>query len=243
MAGVAAACTTSSTTTILPPFTGIEIPVNNLIAGIGCGVTDGASTDPMVYRYAVKVSYALDGASVTTLPTFSNIYDCFANGVFKNIPNGPPPNDILDFNVDVAAYDFATYEAVQPPLPSILSSVPGADAACPPSISVTDDQMNAAKWKARCTVTELAGVPVLAVCPPLVLVDGGMLAEDGETEAGPDATVPAEAEAPDTGTGPNGEASADAGADAAADANADAPAEPPDAGDTGDAAPDGPADG
>jgi hypothetical protein len=220
---IAAACTTSTTTPIFTPITGIEIRAQSLVSGIGCGMADD-----QVYRYAAVVSFSPEAGASTI--SFTNIFDCFTDGVFENLP---ADNGSLNFNVAIYAYNFKDYGPAGPAspmgagLPPDLACPPGNDAAdcAPRTTPLTDEQKKDATWTALCVATQQSGVPVLAVCPPLQLTD------DGGTSTAP-ADASGEASADGAADGEAGTGGPDGATDAATDA----------ADRTGDAATDAPAD-
>lgn len=208
-----AACATTTTTAAYTPITGILIRSSALVAGFGCG------TGPhQVYRYVAIVDYArADGGAQrdaqaepqTGGPPWTNVFDCFADGVFENLPSSSTGSQAFD--VSIFAYDQASYD--KSGLPSELGCLPGltAAAACPSTPEVIAAAVTAqAPWTTTCTATQQQGIPVLAVCSPLSdaktsaeagapdggPVEGGALeggpseagAVDGSTETGPGAT-------------------------------------------------------
>jgi hypothetical protein len=224
------ACTTSTTTTVFPPITGIEIRSSSLVSGIGCG-----TGDDQVYRYAAVVTFApIEGGTPSTT-AFTNIFDCFTDGVFENLP---ADNGNLNFDVSIYAYNFKDYGPASPlapmgaGLPPDLGCPPGNDAAgCVSGTTpLTDEQKKDATWTSVCKATQQSGVPVLAVCPPLVATDDGGAAvtpvdASGEASYGGEAGE-AGPRAPDGSAEASADDAADAGADAlanTADARADAP--------------------
>jgi hypothetical protein len=220
-AGTAAvvACTTTTTTTTFTPITGIEIQSAALVAGFGCGTGPG-----QVFRYAAAVSFAGGndaGALVqqSGVP-LTNIFDCFADGVFENLPSSDAGS--LTFNVAIFAYNEDDY-VTKAGLPANLGCIPtpdgGAMGCVPGTQPLTPTQEGFATWTTVCTATQQAGTPVIAVCGPLVSTRGAGL--DASTDAATDGPA---------------EATADAATDAAADAAANAT-------DAAIQAPDGAADG
>jgi hypothetical protein len=206
------ACATSSTTLpVFPPITGIVIRSSSLVAGIGCG-----TGDDQVYRYAAVVTFAPTEGGTPSTTSFTNIFDCFTDGVFENLP---ADNGNLNFDVSIYAYNFKDYgpaTAAAPMgagLPPDLACPPGNDATgCVPATTpLTDDQKKDATWTTLCTATQQAGVPVLAVCPLLVATG------DGDA-----ATTPVDASSEASDGGEAGPRAPDAGADGAADAGMDA---------------------
>jgi hypothetical protein len=224
-AGTAAAvaCTTTTTTTTFTPITGIEIRSAALVAGFGCG-----TGSQQVFRYAAAVSFA-GGTEAGALVEQSgvpltNIFDCFADGVFENLPSSDAGS--LTFNVTVFAYNEAAY--VGAGLPDDLGCPPTPDGGAlqcnPASRPLTAAQEAAATWTTLCTATQQSGTPVIAVCGPLL-----------STSAAPDASTDATADGPAV-LPPPADATTDAPVDAAS-STPESDAAIPDAssGDAGDA--------
>ncbi len=218
-AACAAACNASSTTTTFTPITGIEIRSGELVGPLGCGTGDE------VFRYAAVVTYAPDAGVVSDAgaPTWTNIFDCFADGVFENLPGSPTGS--VTFDIAIYAWTQSAYDAVG--LPASLGCPEGTSPSiCTPSTTgLTATQTAGAVWMAQCTATQQSGAPVFAVCPPLEPT-GVLPAEAGPADAaaGPDATVAPDAApdgtAPDAAlpeAGPDAEAAPDAGPDAPPD--------------------------
>ena len=197
-----AACATTATTTGYTPITGILIRSSTLVEGFGCGMGPG-----QVYRYVAIVDYARAGAGAdggpdagadggapkTALaqpsnPPWTNIFDCFTDGVFENLPSSSTGGQA--FSVSIFAYDKASYGAAL--LPSDLGCAPGMTAAIckstPPTIPTT--QIALAPWTTTCSASQQQGIPVLAVCAPLsdskkTSAEAG--AADGAQPDGPEA--------------------------------------------------------
>jgi hypothetical protein len=233
---VVAACTTSTTTPIFAPITGIEIRAQSLVAGIGCG-----TGDDQVYRYAAVVSFSPEAGASTV--SFTNIFDCFTDGVFENLP---ADNGSLNFDVAIFAYNFKDYGPADAGimgagLPPDLACPPGNDAAgcVPRTTPLTDAQKKDATWTALCVATQQSGVPVLAVCPPLQATDEGGISTptDASGEASTDGSADGEAGPSE----PDGATDAGDGSDRAP---GDAATDAPDAGSsTADGGPDAANDG
>jgi hypothetical protein len=210
-ASTVAACTSSTTTTTFPPITGIEIQSAALVAGFGCG------TGPnQVYRYVAALSFASgpDGGAGGP-PAFqsgvplTNIVECFADGVFENLPTSDAGS--LTFSISVFAYSQSAYIAAGLPSDLGCPPVPDGGFCIPASTPVTSGQEDKASWTTLCSATEQLGTPVLAMCGPLTSTVGPETdaaaddaARDGALDAGPDATTTpgdgsSEAELPDAG--------------------------------------------
>jgi hypothetical protein len=234
------ACTSATTTLPYTPITGIIVRSQSLVAGFGCG-----TNDDQVYRYAAVLTYApLDaGADATTSDggtgplVLTNVFDCFTDGVFENLP---VLNGYEDFKLAIYAYSRSAY--VGAGLPPNLGCAPmqQADAApCAASTRpLTATQLRAATWTSTCDATQQAGTPVLAVCTPLEL--SGSASADASVETGADAS-------PDAALDGAGAADAPAESSVGGDADTDADAGPldgavPDAGAGPDAADSSPGD-
>jgi hypothetical protein len=228
-ASAVAACTSSTTTTTFTPITGIEIDSASLVAGFGCGTGEN-----QVYRYVAALNFAsgLDGgapgaAVVQSNVPLTNIFECFSDGVFENLP--PSDAGSLTFKVSIFAYSQSAYIAAG--LPANLGCPPMQDGGfCSPSSTpITSGQEDKASWRTLCTATQQAGTPVIAVCPPLSTTEApgadasSDAARDGEVDAGPDvaAAVPdassEDAESPDAAPPAPDGAPVDGALDGAAD--------------------------
>jgi hypothetical protein len=229
-----AACTTTTTTTTFTPITGIEIRSAALVAGFGCGLGAG-----QVFRYAAALSFA-GGSDAGALVQqngvpLTNIFDCFADGVFENLPSSDAGS--LTFNVAIFAYNEDAYFTAG--LPANLGCAPtpdgGAQNCDPGTRPLTAAQEGFATWTTVCTATQQAGTPVIAVCGPL---------QSTAPTTGPDAATDAASDGMASGPA---DAAADATQDAAAatDGAPDGALASPDAGDssTDASAADGSSDG
>jgi hypothetical protein len=162
---MAGACTSTTTTLPYTPITGIVILSRTLVAGYGCGTADAGPDE--IYRYAAVLRYAQPdgGTDASTMPPLlTNVFDCFADGVFENLPTVEGST----FDLKIYAYDKASYDAAA--LPASLGCTPGqsSDASCTPaSLALTPSQEAAADWTTTCYATQQSGAPVLATCAPL----------------------------------------------------------------------------
>jgi hypothetical protein len=192
------ACATQSTATAYTPITGITIESSALVNGYGCG-----TGSDQVFRYAAVVSYApiADAApdAQASGATWTNIFDCFTDGVFENLPVSS--SGYQTFVVSIFAYNEKSYAAAG--LPSDLGCVPGMPtdgAICvdgSQSVNARDKEL--ASWTATCIATQQQGVPVLAICPPLgTTADASAQDASAPTDAG--AAGP-DADASDAGLG------------------------------------------
>jgi hypothetical protein len=188
LVAVFGACTSTTTTLPYTPITGIVILSGSLVAGYGCGTADAGPDQ--IYRYAAVLTYAPpDGgtdAAASQAFTLTNIFDCFADGVFENLPTVEGST----FDLKIYAYKKATYDAAA--LPPTLGCTPGqsSDASCTPSSqALTSSQEAAADWTTTCYATQQSGAPVLATCGPLEAVgaEGAVDASSGTSADAADA--------------------------------------------------------
>jgi hypothetical protein len=76
----AAGCNSASNPESYTPITGIEIEPSSLLQGLQCG------TGPNdLYQYVAVVWDDVNGGP-SAQPLASNVFDCFATGVFENLP-------------------------------------------------------------------------------------------------------------------------------------------------------------
>ncbi len=180
------ACPTTTVATGYTPITGIVIRSSALVAGYGCG-----TADDQVYRYAAVVSYAsADGGAdggvcsagtASGNPYWVDVFDCFTDGVFENLPQSD--TGVQSFDVKVYAFTKSGYDGSG--LPASLQCVDGG--ACPvqslcPVLAAAPE----ARWTTTCTATQQQGIPVLAVCGPL---GSGSTAGGGEVDGSDAADV------------------------------------------------------
>ncbi len=166
-----AGCPSTATTATYTPITGIVVSASSLVAGVGCG-----TAPDQVYKYAAVLYYASDaGVPNDPNPVASGVFDCFADGVFSNLPSSDAGD--LDFAVDVYAWSQASF-------PSDLQCPSSPQSPCPGDVggNVTNDEATAT-WKTTCTGYQQSGTPVLAVCGPLQLVAGSADAGGGAPDA------------------------------------------------------------
>jgi len=175
---VGVACTTDTDSGAITPITGIAIRADSLVQGFGCG-----TAPTQIYKYAAVVTYAVDAGPVCTeagaASTFTGLFDCFADGVFPNLPACATGSQ--SFQLDVYAYNQADYAAADAN-GQLESEVTGDPATFAQLVAST------ATWTTTCEATQQANVEVLAVCAPLTanpsFVPQG---DDGGAEGGDDA--------------------------------------------------------
>jgi hypothetical protein len=162
-----AGCATNGPATAYTPITGIQISAADIVAGHGCGGRIG-----QIYKYAAVVAYPTDGGAAST-PLTSGVFDCFADGIFSNLP-------VLDggyqlFDVSIYAYDQASFPAALD-CPSSTVHCPGDDAGAVAPWEA------AANWTASCTASEYQGVTTIASCEALSPSQGGSMQRDAAPE-------------------------------------------------------------
>jgi len=147
------ACDSTSNVQSYTPITGIEIQPSSLLQGLECG------TGPDdVYQYVAVVWDEVDGGP-SAPPIASNVFDCFATGLFENLPTADGGSQQFFLRI------FGYSQASLPP-----------DLTCPDGFSVSggvcpaqDASLAAASkapWVTTCNATQQQGIPVLAVCQP-----------------------------------------------------------------------------
>ena len=195
-----AACGTTAATTTIPPITGIIISSQSLVAGIGCGT--GAN---QVYKYAAIVEFPPDAGVVSgtsQVVAVQNVFSCFSDGQFANLPASSLINVSLPFQIVIFAYNESAYLSQQ-------ATIDG-DVASPQSTQTTQlTSINAANslliptptWKTTCTAPVTLNVQSVAVCGPLVPYsvagDAGVPDGGAADASAPDDSGAADASAPD----------------------------------------------
>jgi hypothetical protein len=118
----------------------------------------------------------------------TNIFDCFADGVFENLPSSDAGSQT--FVVTIFAYTKDSYDDAG--LPANLGCPPALDGGqcTPASEPLTSAQESMAPWTTVCTATQQQGTPVVAVCAPLESPATG-IETDGSAPAAPDGGVDA----------------------------------------------------
>jgi hypothetical protein len=152
---LALGCGSSAATTVLVPITGITVRAESLTANLGCGTANA-----QIFKYAVVVL----GKNPNGLGAFdtyiaSNVYDCFSDGQFVNLPAS---GGVTDYALQIYAYSAPSYQAAGGDA-AVRAAVlnPGALPATNPTYSTT------------CTATEIGDVQALAVCKPLAVGAAG----------------------------------------------------------------------
>ena len=167
LACVLVGCPTTATTTTYTPITGILIQASTVTAGRGCG-----TGDDQVYRYAVTLAYS----SSPNAPFLSNVFECFADGLFSNLPASDSGSD--SFIVTIYAFNQASF----PPVINPCEPQNSCPAEAPSQVI---EEASEANWTTICSAEQIAGVSSLAVCPALEPPDaGGDATTTPQAEAG-----------------------------------------------------------
>jgi len=194
-----AGCQQSAPTTAYTPITGIAIPSAELVVGHGCGTrgqeqvykyaaivtyydagpnqeSGAAADDSGVDQDAAAASEDAgdnqDSALMMPSAVTSGIFDCFADGVFSNLPQSDAGN--LSFTIQIYAYNACSF-------PSGLACPQNTATHCPAEDpnSVASQPSN---WTATCMATQVTGVTAIADCSPLEPGDAASPCADASTE-------------------------------------------------------------
>jgi hypothetical protein len=156
----AAGCNSTSNPESYTPITGIEIEPSSLLQGLQCG------TGPNdLYQYVAVVWDDVDGGPAAQ-PLASNVFDCFATGLFENLPtaDGGPQEYFLRI--------FGYSQALLPANLMCPGGLALGGGVCPAEDgSVAAAVAGKAQWMTTCSATQQPGVPVIAVCQPLEPVE------------------------------------------------------------------------
>ncbi len=194
LVAIVVACSGSSSTSGIPPITGIVVRAETLTTGRGCG-----PGPTQLFKYAAVVySFNTDTKKFDQVVT-GGLYDCFADGTFVELKPVDPAGGFT-FELEVFGFTQAAYAAQKPVIDAAGSDAVKLRAASP-------------TWTTTCTATQQQDVQSLAVCAPLVEVNPPEAQIVLATGAFPRA---------DGGTATCGRTSGDAGVDAGADADTDA---------------------
>jgi hypothetical protein len=149
------ACGSSAATATLLPITGITVRAENLTVGLGCG-----HANSQIFRYALVV-FGRNPSATNTFDVYiaSNIYDCFSDGMFVDLPAS---GGNTDYMLQVYAYNEANYLAAGDA--KIRAAV-----ANPTTLPATNPT-----YTTTCTATEIGDVQALAVCQPLQIGPSGV---------------------------------------------------------------------
>ena len=149
-----AACGSGGGSDVLPPITGVIVRAESLTTGRGCG--RGAE---QVFKYAAVL---LGQGAAGTYDRFiaGNVYDCFADGLFVDLPAS---GGAFDYRVHIYAYNEAAYRAA------------GGDKTVPPKAqTVTELRTTNPTLTTICSAVQIDLVQTLAVCKPLLLGTSGV---------------------------------------------------------------------
>ncbi|AKV01420.1 hypothetical protein AKJ09_08083 [Labilithrix luteola] len=203
--------TSSGTNTVV--VTGVVIRAETLTANRGCG------TNPsQVFKYAAVV-FGQGANGELDQPIVSNVYDCFTDVTFVNLPT---PNGNANYRLEVFLYNADAANAF-----TGLGTVSASTNAAAQT-ALTSLQGSNPTWTTNCTATQISQVQTLAVCQPVI---GGSAGLDGGTPPIALVTLDTNSFATDSGVAtcvPATDAGADAGdaeTDAEVDASADAEAD------------------
>jgi hypothetical protein len=153
--GLALGCGGSATTTTLVPITGITVRAESLTADLGCGTGNA-----QIFKYAaVVLGKNPNGLGAFDTYIASNVYDCFSDGQFVNLPAS---GGVTDYALQIYAYSASSYQAAGDAAVRAAALNPGALPATNPTYSTT------------CTATEIGDVQSLAVCRPLSVGAGAV---------------------------------------------------------------------
>src|SRR5258708_36955025 len=101
------------------------MPASDIAAGHGCG------TGPdQVYKYGAIVDHAADGGRSDDSFSASNVFDCYADGIFSNLP--PADDGGQSFIVAVYAFSRRSFSEFMDgglSCPPRVASCPGAQPA------------------------------------------------------------------------------------------------------------------
>lgn len=209
LGAVVLACSSTSTTG-LPPVTGIIVRADTLIAGKGCG-----RGPTQVLKYAVLVNAAPDRSQ----PVTANLFDCFTDGIFISVPGGDRV-----FYLDVFAYNEPAFAAKGADIQRLVE----LDKTSPTwTTTCTATQQQNVQTLANCEplTPGLGGLTTstqIALETARFTLPDGRVALCADADAGvPDASIDAESQ--DAGDlDASAEAAVDGGEDATVDAAVDA---------------------
>lgn len=150
---ISAACGSAGASDTLPPITGVIVRAESLTTGRGCG-----RGPEQVFKYAAVL---LGKSSATTFDRFiaGNVYDCFADGLFVDLPAS---GGSFDYKVQIYAYNEAAFTSA------------GAASLAAKAQTVTDLKTTNPTFTTTCNAVQIDLVQTLAVCKPLSLGTGGI---------------------------------------------------------------------
>ncbi len=154
-----------STTLPYTPYSGVEIPSSDVVAGVGCGAAPG-----QVFGYAAVLGDPSDASSpsLTPLPdgappVYASVFSCFTDGAFSGVSTSPGGGATVE--LWIYAYDEAKFEAAQATVADFNCGNP----TCPLSVDAGIPWVLHAPstYVTTCTATLESGDHVLPVCNPL----------------------------------------------------------------------------
>lgn len=162
--GLVVACSGTGATDTLSPITGITVRAETLTTGRGCG-----RGPTQIFRYAVAV-LGRDPNNLASFTSFiaGNVYDCFSDAQFTNVPAS---GGSFDYRLQVVAYTEAAYLAAGDARIRAAAVNPADLAPTNPTFSTT------------CTAQEVAEVQALAACDPLSPGAGALLGTPSQPAA------------------------------------------------------------
>lgn len=148
---ISAACGSAGASDTLPPITGVIVRAESLTTGRGCG-----RGPEQVFKYAA----VLLGKGTTSYDQFvaGNVYDCFADGLFVDLPAS---GGAFDYKLQIYAYNEAAF-----------TSAGGTVAA--KAQTVTELKTTNPTFTTTCNAVQIDLVQTLAVCKPLSLGTAGI---------------------------------------------------------------------
>jgi hypothetical protein len=170
----AIACS-GSTTTTLPPTTGILVRAETLTSGRGCG-----RNPTQLFKYVVVV-FGYQGGDPGdrgsyTFGVTSNVFDCYTDGAFIDLV---PNQGNSSFRLEVYAYNEPAYAAARAAIDTFQQER---------GSTRTDTlRTTAPTWTTECTATQQQDVQALALCDPL---SAGLSGLGGPMPAATTITVP-----------------------------------------------------
>jgi hypothetical protein len=177
-AAVAIACGGTATSDTITPITGIVIRAERLTTGRGCGTKPG-----QVFKYAAVVFEHHAGHSIDTrdpgsfdLPLTANVYDCFTDGTFVELPASPGDNSVT-YRIELYIYDQPAYAQSEADIAGATNDIALAlDAAALPAATAAVGRLRTTRpvWTTTCGATQQEQVEVLAVCDPIAFGLGGI---------------------------------------------------------------------
>jgi len=185
-----AACGSTSTETLFPPITGVTVKAESLTSGLGCGT--GAT---QIFKYVVVVSTPVPGnPSAPPVYAASNLYDCFTDGTFVDLPDiGIAKYDIKVYAYSRAAFTAAGENAIATIVNRmsanrglILADAGGANELAAIAADLVLLRNTNPTYSTTCTASQLQLVQSLAACEPLRLGSTGV---DTNTDGGPGAAT------------------------------------------------------